>query len=85
MKNNTKIPDGTIGTHSEHAETQQEQRSRVFTLLGDAQDYISVVADLLAYKSKSFIVADPVVTVLKAAMTKIDQISIELDEGEEKL
>lgn len=65
--------------------TLHERRSKVFTLLGDAQDYISVVADLLAHKSKSFIADDPVVTVLKAAMTKIDEISIELDEGVEKL
>ena len=73
MIDSTKVPDGTIGTQLEHW-------SKVFTLLGDAQDYISVVAELLAHKSKSSIADDPVVTVLKAAMAKIDEISIELDE-----
>lgn len=73
MIDSTKVPDGTIGTQPEHW-------SKVFTLLGDAQDYISVVAELLAHKSKSSIADDSVVTVLKAAMAKIDEISIELDE-----
>lgn len=73
MIDSTEIPDGTIGTQPEH-------RSKVFTLLGDAQDYISVVAELLAHKSKSSVADDSVVTVLKAAMAKIDEISIELDE-----
>ena len=67
------VSDDTIGTQREH-------QPKVFTLLGEAQDYISVVAELLAHKSKSSIADDPVVTVLKAAMAKIDEISIELDE-----
>lgn len=73
VNDNTRVQDVTIGTQPEHW-------SKVFTLLGEAQDCISVVAELLAHKSKSSVADDPVVTVLKAAMAKIDETSIELDE-----